>query len=445
MSITNWAPARAKQALQRHLSLIVVGVGLAVILVAWWHTSAAPATTMASKEIALGRLMGLVAVYGSLLELVMMARLRVLEQGFGFEQLLKWHKLIGYSIIIGIVLHVLLLVYGYQIDGRSGLWAQFWDFIFNYPDVLKALLGALMFLVIVGISVSIVRLRLNYEWWYWVHLTTYLAIVLAFSHQLSAGGDFVGHPLFGAFWWGLYLAVFGLIGLFRFVDPVVQWLRHDFRVARVEAEAKGIYSLYITGRRLERMEVVAGQFYIWRFLAPELWWETHPFSLSMAPGGHELRLTFKQVGDFTQRLAAVKPGTSVVLDGPRGNFTLDRAHGRQLLLLAGGIGITPLRAMAEALPADYDAVLVYACRRDQRAFASELTELARRHPNLRVVTVIEEEAGRLSAAQLAHLVPDAADRDAYVCGPPVMVEAMRLVLLQVGVAEARLHSERFAF
>ena len=195
-------------------------------------------------------------------------------------------------------------------------------------------------------------------------------------------------------------------------------------MAEVVPEGPGVVSLRITGRRLERLHAQAGQFFLWRFLDRRRWWSAHPFSLSAAPDGNGLRITVKAAGDFTSRIGTVAPGTRIVAEGPLGRFTEAVRRSRKVLLIAGGIGITPVRALAETLAGD--VVLVYRVLGESDAvFRDELEALSRtRGFRLEIVAgdhATDEGRHLLSAPHLAELVPDVAERDVYVCGPPGML------------------------
>jgi predicted ferric reductase len=361
----------------------------------------------------------------------------------GLTNLLTIHRYNGYVIFFGLLLHPTFLVLGYQFNGQPGFIAQLIDFILNYQDVLRAFLAALVLLFVVAISIAIVRLRLRYETWYLVHLSVYIAILFSFGHQLHVGGDFIGHPWFVAYWYVLYIGVFALAGWFRFIVPTLRLWRHGFAVERVKREGDGIYSVYVGGKDIERLNVVPGQFMHWRFLDRRRWWQSHPFTVSMVVHD-KLRLTFKDVGDFTHDLAHVSPGTPVFLDGPHGSFTLAQATGKKLLFVAGGIGLTPLRSMIEALPPDSDARLVYACRNEgERVLQDELAQFADRN-NLKIDYVFEQKSGRLSSEMLTSLVPDISDRDVFLCGPPPMMNAVTDMLESVGVPSDKIYTERFS-
>src|SRR5581483_9210568 len=165
---------------------------------------------------------------------------------------------------------------------------------------------------------------------------------------------------------------------FRLVRPLQLYLRHRFHVVQVDRAAAGVMTIWIGGRDLDRFRYRAGQFLIWRFLDRSRWWEAHPFTISTPPGGDYLRLTVRAIGDFTKDIGSLKPGTPVLVEGPFGHFTSSVARSPKALLVAGGIGITPIRALAEAMAEDGgDVVVLYRARHERAvAFRDELDDLS---------------------------------------------------------------------
>jgi ferredoxin-NADP reductase len=214
-------------------------------------------------------------------------------------------------------------------------------------------------------------------------------------------------------------------------------------------EAPGVVSIYIGGRDLDALRTDAGQFMLWRFLDRDRWWQAHPFSLSLPAGYGYLRLTVKRIGDFSGAIATVRPGTPVLVEGPFGSFTERRCAGPKALLIAGGVGITPIRCLAERLAAlGKDVYLLYRCSREQDVlFRDELGRLAAA-PNVRVEYVVgERRSGRrgdpLRMAGLRQLIPDAATRETFVCGPPSMTRSVVDSLERLGVPPEQMHTEAF--
>ena len=230
--------------------------------------------------------------------------------------------------------------------------------------------------------------------------------------------------------------------------PVWRSLRHRLRIERVVPEAPGVVSLEIGGVDLDRLRVLSGQSLHWRFLARGHWWETHPFSLSAAPDGRRLRITVKELGDYTRRLASLAPGTRVIVEGPSGGLTSTARRHPRVALIAGGVGIAPIRALLEDTPGEPGtiAVIYRAASEEDVLFRGELDELARRR-GAELHYVLGERRGDeiLSAEHLRALVPDIAGRDVYVCGPRSMTEATRISLRRAGVPRRHIISEGFAW
>jgi predicted ferric reductase len=421
-------------------------VGLGVVVVGFWWRDTPPGSLhgLAAELTAAGRLTGLVGAYLVLVEVLLLARVRWLDRLIGMDRLAVWHRRNGQYLLTLLVAHAGFITLGYRLTGRGATAGP-------RPvasDIGPAVIG-LALLVGVGIlSARAIRQRVGYQLWYGVHLTTYLAIVAALPHQFSSGDDFVNHPLNRAFWIALYGGVVFLVLSQRVVLPVRNALRHRLRVAAVVPEGPGVVSIYVTGRRLDDLRAEAGQFFKWRFLSRRGWWETHPFSLSAAPNPDWLRLTVKALGNHTERLTALRPGTRVFAQGPYGAFTRLRRTRRRVLLIGAGIGIAPLRALFETLPAGpgHLTLLYRASRPEDLVFRAELDELARRRAAVVHYLVGPRDAGPdpLSAEALRQGVPHLADHDVYLCGPPALVADVAAALRAAGVPCRRIHQEGFA-
>jgi len=429
-------------------ALGLAAVANAVVVVGLWLGSGGPddvhdaATALAGA----GRIAGLLGAYLALLQLVLLARLPPLERLVGFDRLTVWHRRNGKACLGLLLAHALLITAGYAVADGLGPVAELGRLISGYPGVITALAGLVLLVAVVVTSLVVVRRRLRYEWWYFIHLYAYLAIALAFSHQLATGTDFVGQPAARAYWTALYVATGVLVLWFRIIAPVARSTWQGLRVARVVEEAPGVVSIEVAGRHLGRMHARSGQFFNWRFLTRDRWWEAHPFSLSAAPDGRRLRITVKGLGDFTSRLRAIPPGTRVIAEGPFGAFTAAGRRRPRVALIAGGVGITPIRALLEDMPAEPgDITVIYRAATDADVILRhELDDLALRR-GAEVHYVVGGREQPLTPEQLRRLVPDIATRDVYLCGSPAMTRATEAVLRRTGVPGGHITTERFAF
>ncbi len=428
----------------------VVGANAAAIVLLWLRGGGVSGVHGTGALLtSLGRVTGLLGAYLALLQVLLLARLPPLERLAGFDRLTVWHRLNGKACLYLVLAHVALTTLGYAANDRIPIPREVASLLGDYTGMVAATVGTALMVLVVVTSLVIVRRRLPYEVWYLVHLTVYAGIALAWVHQIPTGNDLTANPTAAAYWTALYLVTLALLVLFRVAQPIAGALRYRMRVAEVTVEGPGVVSLRITGRRLDRLRARAGQFFLWRFLGRGRWWASHPFSLSAAPDGRSLRLTVKDVGGFSGRLGAIAPGTRVVAEGPFGVFT-DAARRRdRVALIAGGIGITPIRAMAEEMSGDLDVALIYrVVRADDAVFRAELDALARER-GLALHYVVgghdgPDGARLLSPDHLRALVPDIAGRDVYICGPLAMMRAVEANARRAGVPPAFIHTERFA-
>jgi predicted ferric reductase len=430
---------------------LVLTLGAAAVVAMWWLDPTS-LSDLGARVTAAGRLAGLLGAYLVLVQLLLMSRLPWFERAVGFDRLTAWHRGLGTNTVLLLVAHVLLVVEGYSLADHKSVGSTAWRVLSTYPEMFKAAFAITIFGLVAVTSARSARKRLSYEGWYAVHLGAYVAVALAFTHQLASGQDFVGHPLNRLLWWALYLFVAAVLVLGRLVQPMRAWARHRLIVDRVVEESPGVVSVWMRGRRLDELGARSGQFLLWRFLAPGHIWSAHPYSLSASPDHGSLRITVKDAGDHSAALAHLRHGTPVLAEGPFGHFTLDKSVGSRLLLVAGGAGIGPVRALAEELMMRAahprpDAVLVYrAGHARDLALRKELDHLAKR-TGLRVKYIVghrrDLRRDPLSPSALAELVPDVRSRDVYVCGPPGMNHHVLRALRELRVPVRQLHSEEF--
>ena len=434
------------------LTLLVVANGLLVVGMWVRHGGLQELATTAGRFTAEGQLTALLGTYLVLIQLILMARSPWLEQRFGMDGLARAHKWVGFSVVWLLVGHGVLTTVGYAMADQQSFVGEAWTLLTTYPYVLMATAGMALFVAVAVSSARAVRRRVSYETWYGIHLYAYLAVALAFAHQLAVGTDFSSDPLARMYWIALYAATALLILTFRVGQPISLNLRHRLRVAEVVQESPDVVSVYVTGRALDRLPVRAGQYFTWRFLARDGWWRAHPYSLSAAPNGLYLRLTVKALGDGSGAVWDLTPGTRVFVEGPYGVLTGARRTRQRSLLIAGGIGITPLRALLEELPAPPNGLtLLYrASSWDDVVFSAELDRLmAERGASVQYLVgrrgSAELPEDPLAPAALLGLVPDVRRRDVFLCGPVPMMETALASLAALGVPPAQVHAERFAY
>lgn len=398
----------------------------------------------------IGRLSGLLAVIFILAELLMMARVPLIEKAYSLDELTRIHRINGYLTFSFLVLHAIAITVGYQLISRLSFVSQFLNLTFNYEDVLKSVLGFALFMMVTFSSIKLARSKVSYEVWYFVHLLAYLAVLLAFGHQLKIGADFIGRPLFVLYWYALYVITAVLIGWYRFAIPLLSVWRYGLKVVEVKPETHNTYTVRLAGKGLANFKYQPGQFAVWYFLAPKFWWQGHPFSISSNYGDHTLDVTIKASGDYTKLLSKIKVGTPVLVDGPHGKFTLSKTNRKKLLMIAGGVGITPILSILGEISksGDYDVLLLNGCKNsDEIIFKNELQNINNRH-GTKIDYLFSEQPGKepqFIDSEYLQNITDLLERAVFLCGPIPMMNAVTSNLIDLGVSKKDIHSERFDY
>ena len=395
---------------------------------------------------AAGRLAGFAGTYLMLIMVVLVARLPWLERSAGQDQLVRWHRQVASWAIGLITAHVVLIVLGYARAASTGAWHELWVLLTSYRDMLAAAAGLGLLIMAAVASYRHVRRRMKYETWWVIHLYLYLGLALAFAHQIFTGVSFIGHPLVRTLWILVWAATAGLVIVFRITQPILRSLRHRLQVVEVRREAPGVVSVVCQGRHLDRLAVSGGQFFLWHFLTRELWWQGHPYSLSALPQPPYIRITIKGLGDQSRMAASLRPGTWVAIEGPYGAFTHRARTCDGVALFAAGVGVTPIRALLEDLPAGVDVVaVVRASTVADLVHRDEVAALVRQRRGRLHEIVGSRHRVRLGARALRRIVPDLAYRDVYICGPDGFSAEIAASALELGTGPEQIHTETFGF
>lgn len=429
--------------------LLAVWAGAAAVIWLWWSNTPSLADT-ASKVLAAGRITGLLSGYLMALVVLQMARVPALERRVGSDRVARWHAMSGRYTISLMLAHIVLTMYGYALQaglGAGGIVQQTVDSVNQLPDMGKAAIGSGILVLIALISIGPVRRRIPYDAWYHIHLLTYVATYLGFWHQLTTGNEFAVQPVAKTAWYVLYGSVTALMVWYRILTPLRLNLRHRLRVEAVIEESPGVVSVLMSGRKLHRMGAEAGQFFRWRFLAPGMRFSSHPYSLSAPPRPNMLRITVKAIGDHSAALRDLEPGTGVWAEGPYGALTAGKQSRGKVLLVAGGVGITPMRALFETLPAGAgDLTLLYRAPTTQDlALWDELSAIAEERGARLMYAVNSPDGERpdISADTLRRKIPDIEEHDVFMCGPPGFAQQVYEALRGAGVPTRRIHHESF--
>ena len=392
---------------------------------------------------------GFAALALAAVQFALTGRIKLLTAPFGADIIYVFHRFLSWGVLGLMLLHFAVLYIWYQpalgdLNPLSARW-----------ELTIGRFALACFVLLIVTSELRKWLRLDYHWWRVMHVALAVAgFAAAVAHVLGVG-KYTGADQTRALWLGVTLVWAGFILWARLLRPAILW-RNAWRVTRNSAERGGVHRLTLRpeGRPLRAWK--AGQF-AWLSIGHTPWaMKEHPFTIATAPDlGPEIAFAIKPLGDDSERLTKVKPGSRAYVDGPFGTFSVDReADAAGFVMIAGGVGITPVIANLTALQARNDTrpvILIYANPTLEAApFREELDALAARM-NLTVVHVLETppadwrgESGYIDGDLLARHLPEQTRHWPHMlCGPAPMLDATTAALRQSGVSARRISFEIF--
>lgn len=388
-------------------------------------------------------------------ELALVSRFAGAAGAFGLDSLLQFHRQIGIAAMAVVVAHPLLLVAdttytrALLIPGPGAPWPVTMGIVAFFSAVL-----------VVGLSLFRKRLSIPYELWQFTHGALSIALIAFAVAHIYGGGRYAALPVMR--WiWAVYLLVFvGMFVRYRIVRPL-SMIGRPWEVVDNRPELGQSHTLVLRPVGHEGFRFEPGQFGWIGFGRTPFVMSQHPISFSSngdipADDGC-VSFTIKSLGDWSSGIVPhVKPGTRAWIDGPHGVFTIDREEGAGFVLIGGGVGITPIYSMAQALAArgDVRPVFVFhgANDADELTFRDRLQALAAENDNITYVPVLVKgdgsdgsETGFITAEILRRYLPERLYRrfQYFICGPAPLMDAMEDIVPGIGVPADRVHTERF--
>lgn len=418
--------------------ILLIGVYIA-IPIAFWARTLTPGLPLAVYLYDAGRFLALVGFVLILFQYVLSSRIRLIERGIGLDRLFSIHRKLGVAGLTFIFVHPIALFTSAKVQG------------YDEPLSPLKILGIFALLVLcmaAGVAILYRRLHLKYETWKNIHRASYVIFGLGFAHSFLLGSDIQSLPL-RVFW-----IVLACIYVAVLVYKVGNWAcvrSCPFEVSRVSKETHDTWSLYFEGKYLNYRP---GQFMIVRLIRDEKVSEPHPFTISSSPIQDRLSISVKSVGDFTSTIGDTKISDGAYIDAPYGVFSFFNYDARDLIFIAGGIGITPFMSMLRYIydrKLERNITLIWGNKTEEDiVFKDELEKMAADLPWLKVVHVMSKqdnwqgEKGYVDAEKLKKYVSNFQEGEFFICGPPLMMTMVQRTLRDLGVSKKRIHYERFA-
>jgi predicted ferric reductase len=440
-----------KYDLARAALWIVVYLALALAPMVVAYTGAAPARTF---WIEVGVALGFVGLAMMAFQFVLTGRYHHIATTFGLDSMLQYHRQIGLVAFAFILAHPVILflaepAYLAFLDPRENLWRAL---------SLSAATAALLLLV--ATSLWRISLGLSYEWWRVWHGVFSIGIMVVGAAHIVQVGYYVAEPWKQALFVGLSAVAVGLLLNTRLVRPW-RMRRRPYRVVEVREEIRYeddvAWTLALRPDGHRGMRFRPGQFAWITLQETPFSLQQHPYSIasSAEDAPDLLEFTIKVEGDFSASVGEAEPGWSAFLEGPYGYFVPEPDPRCGCVMIVGGVGVTPCMSMLRTFAdrADPRVVhLIYAnIALEEVIFYGEI-ERMRERLNLSVTHVLEEppedwdgEEGLISKELLdRHIPPE--NRNGYeyfLCGPKPMMDIAEKALLELGIEQRRILSERF--
>ena len=396
-----------------------------------------------------GKVMGLIAACLLLLQIFWSARLTFLDRTFGLNNQYIIHRMLGVVILGLVIVHPVLV--------------QLADDMLFIPFQLRywpEFTGLFLAVLVTGLVLSALwrpALGIPYHWWRPLHRITGAALmVLLFVHVLNVSETFqAGFPRQAAY------AAAGLTILFYISVKANLWRTRSrsFVLTSIETAGEKAYGLRIkprssSGRHpLASLDFLPGQFAFVTISSPNISREEHPFTIASSPTEPEgLQFIIRACGDWTSHVPDLRSGEQVFVDGPYGLFThLRCAPDQDMIMIAGGIGMTPMLSMLRYMADTQDSrriVLVWSNKtKGHIIYPQEIQALQDRLPQLTTYHVLTAQPGgrRLDQDRLSELLSGCSHQAAvFVCGPPQMMHAVHNALRGLGFPRPQIFMERFS-
>lgn len=394
---------------------------------------------LATTEISIGQLTGIVGVVLFAISLIFSARIKLYDPLFGgINRAYIVHAQIGGIALLLLMVHPLIisLVLLPSLRQVAAFFLPGGSWVMN--------LGIASLLLLMALLIVTYYTNIPYNVWKKTHQFLGLAFLLGAVHGFYVDSDISRTPILGAYI--MVLTILGTISyIYRTILGKILVKRYPYLVSEVTTRSDNITQISFVPEHTKLMMFEPGQFVFISLRLPGVSSEAHPFSIASVPIPNGFLISIKSLGDYTGALATIPVGTRAYVEGPYGKFSLEKGKKSHMIWIAGGIGITPFLSMAASMPAGCSADLYYCVATPEEAvYLPELEALAKEVIGLRVYPWYSKTQGRISASIIAKTSGTIAQRNFFLCGPQGLMHSLRQQLVAIGVKDRAINSEEFA-
>lgn len=387
----------------------------------------------------LGQILGLVGMVLFSINLILAGRFKFLDKYFkALDKVYANHSKLGAISFSLLLFHPLFLVVKFIAISLKDAALFFVPFV-NTP-ITWGILSLGLMIVLMSLTFYI---KLKYHVWKISHKAMVIVFVFAIFHTFFVSSDISRNDFLR--YYILFLAMIGLFVSIRqtFLNKLIK--KFNYKVKNINQLNESIREIEMEPLN-KKMIFIPGQFAFFEFFSNGVNSESHPFSISSSNLDNNLKITVKNLGDYTSSLINLKQGDNVLVDGPYGNFSYKKIQNKNQIWIAGGIGITPFLSMAKSLEKDYAVDLYYSVKENKEAvYVNDLIEISQKIPNFRFNLWAASVNGYINSGVVANLSKDLESKDIFLCGPPAFIESLKNQFLSLGVDIKKIHYENFNF
>ena len=402
-----------------------------------------------------GKLFALAGFMILALQFLLAARYKWIERPVGLDILIRYHKHMAVFALALLLAHPLLIA-----AGGGG-----WQLLIGLDLPWSIWLGKLTLVIVIAtvlVSLYLVPRKLKFEKWRIGHdMAAPAMVVFAFTHSWYAGED-LAMPFMKTLWIGALLTTI-LVFIHHRILRSLRLKRRPYSVTDVTPESEDVWTVTLAPPRGQRVPpFLPGQFHFITFYRGRgLPVEEHHWTISSSPRRRDrVSSTIKALGDFTSTMGETRAGDQAAVHGAFGRFShVLHPEEKDLVFVAGGIGITPLMSMLRYMRDSGESLsvlLLYANQNEKKIlFRRELEDMEKEEapPRLKVVHVLSRpevdwtgEKGHVDREKIERYAGGNLEGKVfYVCGPPGMLKAVLAVLAGLGVPDQRIRMEIFSF